>query len=197
MAHATVLYAPQAREWGLYRLGREVKRSLTLGVAALVMVLGASCATGGGGGGGGGPTAPLTISGVGQYDFRVTEPSVPDLIGGNGAAFALSLSGDTYSGTIVSENSGPANNVVLTVSGATITSVYANDAGLVDPSTGFEITTSDVLTSTVTDATQCPGTDALEISIAGSYTVASAPSLYEADRVVWTICDAAAAAYFG
>ena len=97
---------------------------------------------------------------------------------------------------MISDGGGPSNNVELTVAGATITDVYANDINL-GPGVGFELDTTDVVTSTVTDAAACPGDDALELSIGGSYTVDGAPSAYAADRVTWTICDAAAAAYFG
>ena len=77
-----------AHPWGSCADWGEMKRSFLIGVAALVtggrcLVRGAAPAEGGG------PTAPATIGGAGQYDFRVTEPSLPDLVGGNAATFAL------------------------------------------------------------------------------------------------------------
>lgn len=139
-------------------------------------------------------TAPATISGSGRYDFSVLFLGSPDSSGSNPATISLTKSGLTYSGTVLSAGTAtPKKFTTLTTVGKKITHVYTRDSNM-GTGVGFELSTSNVTTAKVTGGV-CTGTG-LKITFSGPYTIDARPSQYTGNDV-WTVCDAAAAAYFG
>jgi hypothetical protein len=165
-------------------------------LAALVAVsasLVAACAPAGGGA----AAAPNIISGDGHYDLLVLNNGVDVVIDGTWeATYGFTRIGSVYSGPLDSTDDNQDRYVDMTVAGGTITNIYTREP-LKNPGEGLELDTSDVVAATVTDAAECPGVDAIELTITGAYTFNGAPSTLSADPVVYTVCDAAAAAYFG
>lgn len=127
------------------------------------------------------PTGPPeTISGDGTVASLVLTPDLQIIESTKDATFSLTLGADgDYSGEFDS-GLGPMDLTVLT-SERSITGIYSFGAGIPDGS---------VTVSVVSDSPRCPDTAALrldQLSSGGGYS----------GRVVMTICDPAAAAWFG
>lgn len=138
-------------------------------------------------------SAPLTISGTGNYEFELRFQGDPALSGAYPAVFDLVRAGSTYSGTVVAADNSQQTYVEFAFAGNQLTSMYTRD-GAASQGQGFEFHSATLTTSRDSSGTICTG-DGLRIASTGPLTIDGAPSDYSASGV-WTICDAAAVGYF-